>query len=50
MSTHAPPWPCVNWQGSVYAEELLQEIEVTQLPKRLGGELDDGVQWARLKR
>ena len=36
-------------KGSDFAEELLLAVEPSSLPARLGGQLDDGVQWARRK-
>jgi len=31
--------------GSRYQDELFAHVEPSQLPRRLGGVLDDGVQW-----
>ena len=36
-------------KGSSFAEDLLAEVEAAQLPQRLGGALDDRVQWKRAK-
>ena len=32
--------------GSKYQDELFAHVDPSQLPRKLGGELDDGLQWA----
>ena len=35
--------------GSKYQDELFSYVDPSQLPQKLGGKLDDGLQWAKKK-